>query len=424
MGENSFDIKALVCYIEKEYNLDKDSVFDIIELSVLKAASKNKMFTNDLYVKINRDDYSLHIYDKFVVNDEIKGCGIISTAMARRYTGNMDVTEGDIVDIEIPIEKLGRICARDSKSMILQKIKNTRNINISQKYKDRIGEIVNGVVSGFEKGNIIITVDGNIDVVMPRSEKIPSEKYKNGDVISCMIIKINEKQKHSPVVVSRACEGYVEAVMKKEISEIDDGVVEIVDISRNPGFRTKVSVKSNDPKVDPIGSCVGKGGIRIRNIMHELGGEKIDLVRYSENLYEYIKEAMSPIRTEITGIDSSDSTVTVVVSPSDYMNALGKSGKNVSLVSRLVGYRIHIMKSMESASFEEQKDYAIRTLSDIFDISLIDANIIVNAGFLTPECIAAEESDTFVKTCGLDEIQAIGIYAAAKTIVELKNGQG
>lgn len=417
MNKNDFDIKTLIHYVEREYGLEREVIFDIIELSILKAASKNKNLTDDLYVKVDRNDYSIHVYDKFVVDDELTGRGIISSKVAKRYNGCKPVNEGDVLEIEIPLEQLGRVCARDSRMMILQKIKFAKNSNLIEEYKDRIGDIVSGFVSGFEKGNIIFTVNGNVDMVIPRNEKISSEKYKIGDPISGIILKINEKQKHSPIVVSRSSNKFVEKIIRNEVNEIDDGLLEIVEIARHPGYKTKIAIKSINPKIDPIGSCVGKNGIRIKNIMRELNGERIDVVRYSDNLNEFIKDAFSPIKIDSINNDIDDpSNLIITVSPAEYMNTVGKNGKNISLVSKLVGYKLHVEKSLDTSTFEEKKKNAIQMLSDIFDISIIDATTIVNSGYLTVDGIAEEDLESFVSMCGLDEVAAKGIHAAACTV--------
>lgn len=419
MNENNFDIKSLLTFIEANYKLERDTILDIIELSILKAASKNKKFSSDLCVKIDKNDYTVHVYDSFIVDDELTGPGIISSKLAKQYSKNGNIQEGDIIEIEIPIQNLGRICARDSRMMILQKIKQSKNENIISEYEHKIGTIITGIVSGFDKGNIIFTVNGNVDMIIPQKEKIFNEKYKNGDVISGVIIGVNKKQKYSPIIVSRSSDIFVEELMRNEIPEINDGKLKIMNIVRSPGNLTKIIVKSEDPKLDVVGTCVGKNGIRIKNIKSEFQHEKIDIIRHSDNIIDIVKESLLPIEVyDIKPDVLNPSTLIITTDSRSYEHLTKRYNKNVYLTSKLIGHRIIVEKRLDIASFEEIKENAIRTISENLDISLIESKVLVNSGYTTIECIADEDLDTFITNCGLNEITASGIHAAALTIIE------
>lgn len=421
MQNNDFDIKTLINYVEKEYRIEREDIFNIIELSMIKAASKNKMFSSDLYVEIDRNDYSIHIFDKFIVDDELSGPGIMSSKDVKKYSTLTDFKEGDIVTIEFKPEQLGRICARDSRMMILQKIKQTKTQNIMEEFQNKIGTIVEGIITGFDKGNIIFTVNGNIDMVIPKNEKIYNERYKTGDSISGVIIDINKKQKYSPIVVSRSSDLFIEELIRREVPELSDNSIEIIKIVRIPGFKSKIVVKSNNPKLEPIGTCVGRNGLRIKNIINEFQNEKIDIVKYSDNTNELIKESLTPYTVLDMKTDydlENNKIITVSVKPEDYHQIIGRYGKNIALVSKLVDCKITIEKSMDNASFEERKTKAIETISDILDISMIEATAIVNSGYLTIDDIASEELDMFISSCGLGEITAAGVHAASVAVVK------
>jgi len=422
METAEFDIKTLINYIEREYGIDRDVVISIIEESITKAARKNKHFTNDLRIVVDRNNLSVHVYDTFVVSDENKGAGFISTKLGPKYNNGNPVQEGDLLEIEIPTKYLGRICARESRMLIMQKIKNAKDFNTISEYKTKTGDIVSGTVTGIDRGNIILTVNGRTEMVIPKSERILKEKFKIGDSVHGIILGVNEKQKHSPIVVSRSSKRYIEELMKREVSELNDGTLEIMGVSRDPGHRAKIAIRSNNDRVDPVGSCVGRRGVRINNVKNELSGERIDIIRYSENVMDFIKDALAPARVESIEYDPHDQeALLVTVSPDQYPLAVGRFGNNVRLASELVGHRIHVKKSMLTASFEEQKEYAVATLSEMFDISTADATQIVNSGFLTPEGIAEEDEVTFISSTGLDEVKGKGIYAAAVAITNHTN---
>jgi N utilization substance protein A len=418
MKENNFDIKTLLKFIETNYRLDRDTILEIIELSILKAASKNKNFSSDLSVEIDRNDYSVHIYDSFIVDDELKGVGIISSKLAKQYTKNNNIMEGDIVKIEIPATNLGRICARDTRMMILQKIKSTKNNNIINEYKNKVGYIISGIISGFDKGNIIFTTNGNVDMIIPSKEKIINEKYKIGDFISGVIIGINKKQKYSPIIVSRTSELFIEELIRNNIPEINNGKIKIIKIVRSPGFKTKVMVQSTDSKLDAISICVGKNGSRIKHIINEFQREKIDIIHYSENIDDIIKESLAPVKIYDVKHELDSENIFIYTDEESKKILLKKYNKNLYLTSKLIGRKIFVEKYLSISTFEEIKERAIQTISDNLDTSLINALLIVNSGYTTIECIAEEDLETFIRNCNIDEVSASGIHAAAKVIIE------
>ncbi len=416
--EADFDLKTFLKYVEGEYGVERDLAVSIIEEAMTKAAKKNRKFTNDLRIVVGEDE-KLHVYDKVVVDNEATGAGIVTSEVGRRLNHGKPVHEGDILDVEYPGAVLGRICARESRMLILQKLKTAKNFNLVSNYKDRVGDIVSGIVSGIEKGNIILNVNGKTSMVIPRNERIQKEKYNIGDAISGVIIGVNEKQRNSPIVVSRANNRFLEELMKREVSEIADGTVEILSICRDPGHRAKILVKSNNSLVDPVGSCVGRKGMRINSIKTALSGERLDIIRYSDSVSDLVKEALSPAKVEDVGIDTSDpNSITVTVSPEEYSKAVGKFGSNVRMASAIVGKKIHVVKAVALMSFDEQKAHAIHTLSDMFSIPVNVADQIVNAGYLTPEGIVEDDEASFVASTGLDEVTGKGLYAAARAVVD------
>jgi N utilization substance protein A len=211
--------------------------------------------------------------------------------------------------------------------------------------------------------------------------------------------------------------------MRNEIPEINDGKLKIMNIVRSPGNLTKVIVKSEDPKLDVVGTCVGKNGIRIKNIKSEFQHEKIDIIRHSDNIIDIIKESLLPIEVYDIKPDVLNPLTLIITTDSrSYEHLTKRYNKNVYLTSKLIGHRIIVEKRLDIASFEEIKENAIRTISKNLDISLIESKVLVNSGYTTIDCIADEDLDTFISNCGLNEITASGIHAAASTIIEhLKN---
>ena len=415
---------AVVQHIESERGVSREIVLTAIEQAISQAARRNRDVTNDLRVVIDRKDLSLHVYDTFVCSDEDTGPGFISLARATRYNHGVPVKEGDTIEVEMPASRLGRIAAQMSRQMIIQKIRDAERTNTFSEYRDRVGDIVSGTVSAVANRDIYVTV-GKVEMILPAKERIPTEDYQVGDSIRAIVLRVDPEAKGPSVVLSRASGKFVEALFRLEVSEIADGVVEIMGVSRDPGFRAKLAVRTSNENVDPVGACVGQRGSRVRSIVSELSGEKIDIVRWNEDIRQYVAQALAPAKLESIEIDPVASrTVHVVVDPKQYSLAIGKRGQNVRLTTKLTGWHIDVKRSMATASFEDQKAEAIKELAETFSVSTAIATQMADAGFLTIDGIVADDEATFMASTGLDEVTAKGIYAAAQAVAELTRGEG
>jgi len=423
------ELLTMVTYIERERGVDREIVLTAIEQAIQQAARKNPGVTNDLRVAIDRQNLSLHVYDTMVVSDEDSGIGFITIARARRI--KPDAKEGDTIEIEIPAVKLGRIVAGTSRQMIMQKIRDAERDNTFNDFKGRIGEIVSGTVTGVSHRDLYVMV-GRTEMLLPGKERIPTEEYNIGDPIRAIVHQVRDpkpsadrpggpkKSDSGPAVtLSRASGEFVRTLFRLEVSEIADGVVEIMGVARDPGYRSKIAVRTHDEKVDPVGACVGLRGARVRNIVRDLAGEKIDIVRWSEDPKQYIAQALAPAKLESIEIDPDlSNTVHVTAAPDQYSLAIGKRGQNVRLTTKLTGWHVEITKAMSLASFDEQRAEAIKTLADTFSISTAQATQLADAGFLTVEGILDTDVDNFAASTGLDEVTAQGLYAAAQAVAE------
>jgi N utilization substance protein A len=262
-------------------------------------------------------------------------------------------------------------------------------------------------------------------MVLPGKERIPTEDFQVGDPIRAIILRVDSDAKGPSVVLSRASSKFVEALFRLEVSEIADGVVEIMGVSRDPGYRAKIAVRTDNENVDPVGTCVGQRGSRVKAIVNELSGEKIDIVRWNEDVRQYVAQALAPAKLESIEVDPVlPNTVRVVVAADQYSLAIGKRGQNVRLTTKLIGWHVEIKKSMATASFEDQKAEAIKELADTFSVSVAVAKQMADAGYLTVEGIAEDDEVSFIAATGLDEVAAKGIYAAAKAVAELTGKAG
>ncbi len=414
----------LIQHIESERGVSRDTVLTAIEMAIQQAAKKNRDVTNDFRVSIDRKDLSIHVFDTLVASDEDSGPGFISLAQAKRFNHGNPVKEGATIEIEMPASRLGRIAAQTSRQVIMQKIREAERSNTLSEYTDRVGDIVSGTVSAVSHRDTYVMV-GKTEMVLPAKERIPTEDYQVGDSIRAIILRVDKDAKGPSVVLSRASGKFLEALFHLEVSEIADGVVEIMSVSRDPGYRAKIAVRTANENVDPVGACVGQRGSRVRSIVNELSGEKIDIVRWNEDICQYVAAALSPAKLESIEVDPAQpNTVHVVAAPEQYSLAIGKRGQNVRLTTKLTGWHVEIRKSMATASFEDQKAEAIRVLADTFSVSMAVATQMADAGYLTIDGIAEEDEVSFIAATGLDEVAAKGIYAAAKAVAELTGGAG
>ncbi len=413
---------AVVQQIEAERGVSREIVLQAIEWALTQAARRNRDVTNDLRVAIDRKDLSLHVYDTVVCSDEDVGPGFISLARAKRLNNGNPVVEGATIEIEIPAARLGRIAAQMSRQMIMQRIREAERTNTFSEYKDRIGDIVTGTISAVGPRETYVTV-GKTEMTLPNKERIPTEHYQVGDTVRAIITRVESEARGPSVTISRASPKFLEALFRLEVSEIADGVVEIMGCSRDPGFRAKIAVRSSNDKVDPVGACVGQRGNRVKAVVNALNGEKIDIVRWDADICKYVEAALAPAKLESIEVDPvQPNSVRVVVAPDQYSLAIGKRGQNVRLTSRLTGWHVDVKKSLVMASFEDQKAHAIKELAETLSISTAIATRMADAGYLTVEGIVGDDEAGFIAATGIDEVAAKGIYAAAGAVVKMMNG--
>ena len=411
-AEMNNELLSIISYLERDRGVNREIIIQAIESAIQQAARKSLDVSNDLRVEIDRKTLSIKAFDTVIVSDEDSGVGFL--ALRRARTLKRDVKPGDTLDIEIPPSHLGRIAAQTARQMILQKIREAERKNVYDEYKDRIGDIVSGTIRQIIHRDLIVEL-GKTEAILPAKERIPTEEYNVGDRIRAYVFRVQSGVNGPAVVLSRACSDFVKTLFRLEVSEIADGIVEVMGVARDPGYRSKIAVKTLDEKVDPVGACVGLRGVRVRNIVRELNGEKIDIVRWSEDIKQYVAQSLAPAKLEGVTIDPDEArTVHVMVAPDQLSLAIGKRGQNVRLSSKLTGWRINIQKSGEEVSFEEQRETAVKELAEVLDISEETASTLVANGFLTTDGIIDAEIPYLQEVTGLDEETVRKIWTAAQ----------
>lgn len=408
----SNELLSMINFVERDRGVNREVIIQAIESAVLQAARRSPRIPDDVRVFVDRKRYDIRaIYTK-VVSDEEQGAGFITLRQAKRI--KPDAKLGDSLEIEIPPKELGRISAQAARQTIMQKIREAERKNVYDEYKDRIGEVVSGTVRQVSHRDLIVELN-KTEAILPSKERLPTDDFNVGDRIRAYVYRVQLGGTGPAVVLSRACSEFVRTLFRNEVTEIKDGIVEIMGVARDPGYRSKIAVKSLDEKVDPVGACVGMRGDRVRNIVRELNGEKVDIVRWSDDIRRYVTQALAPAKLESIIIDPNEArTVHVTVPPDQLSLAIGKRGQNVRLTTRLTGWRIFITKSGEEVSFEEQRANAIKNLAEVLDVGEDVAAVLVDNGFLTPDGIVAVDVPYLQEVTGLEEAIAREIWQAAQ----------
>ena len=324
-----------------EKGINKDYLLDAIETALLTAYKKNFNAEENVKIIIDEEKAVIQVFSLREVVEEVFDPAIeISLDEARKINKRAQI--GDIVEVEITPKDFGRIAAQTAKQVIVQKIREAEREIVFTEYSDRQGEIVSGLIQKVDK-NVVIVDLGRLEGIMTANEQIPTETYAVNDKIKAYVVDVQKNSKGVPqMMISRTHPGFVKRLFELEIPEIYEGLIEIKNIVREAGSRTKIAVYSKDMNIDPVGSCVGPRGIRIQNILNELKEEKIDVVEWSEDPVQYIASALSPASVLAVDINQEEMTSKVVVPDSQLSLAIGKDGQNARLAAKLTGWKIDI----------------------------------------------------------------------------------
>lgn len=413
------EMQAIVEYMERERGLDRETIIRAIEDALLNAARKSIRTAANLRVEIDRKTLQISTLAtyKVVESSPVEGEEML-VSKARLHKA--DAKPGDVIEIQLPTNALGRIGAQTAKQLIMQRIRQAERERVFEEYKNAPGSIVSGTVARFERRDVVVSLD-RAEALLPASERPATEQYQIGDRIRAVVLKV-ENAGGPLIVLSRSSPDFVRQLFRLEVAEIADGTVEIRAIARDPGFRTKLAVASRDDKVDPVGACVGLRGMRVQNIIRELSGERIDIVRWHSDPRQFIVNALHPAKLDRVSLDESTRTVVVTVQPDQLPLAIGKEGKNVRLAMKLTGWRIEIERDTPEMTFEEKVAQAIAEMAKIEGIGEKRAEALVQAGFLTVEGVLAAEPSDLEAIDGFDAAMAAAVRKAAEAEYERKHG--
>jgi transcription termination/antitermination protein NusA len=406
------DFLAVLEFWEREKGINRETLVGAVQEALLSAAKKAVGPARELRVAIDPKNGDIKAFAKLVVSEKvISNHDQLSVFDARRIKSDAQV--GEEVEVEVTPVGFGRIAAQYAKQALMQQIRRAEKALIFSEFKDRVGDIISGTVRRFERSDVLVDL-GKYEALLPNRERVPTEEYQIGERIRCYV-KAVEQGPHGPeIILSRADPRFVIKLFQLEVSEINDGTIEIKGIAREPGFRTKLAVWTRDEKVDPVGACVGLRGQRVKNIVRELNNEKVDIIRWDSNIRNFITNALAPAKLKAFEIEEASKRAKIIVSEDQLSLAIGKRGQNARLTSKLTGWQVDVEPEVVvTKGFEEKVAEAVQSLAAIPGITREQADVLVHHGLTRLEdLLQADVSDL----SGMPQVgeQAAAILEAAK----------
>ncbi|HEX5674895.1 MAG TPA: transcription termination factor NusA [Azonexus sp.] len=400
----SREMLLLVDALAREKNVSKDIVFGALELALASATKKRIHDEADVRVSVDRESGEFETFRRWqVVPDNEYVNEFLEVPLSEAQKDDPEVEPGD--SLEEPLEPIdfGRIGAQAAKQVILQKIRDAEREQILADFLERKEHVVYGTIKRMERGNAIVEA-GKIEAMLPRDQMIPKENLRVGDRVRAYLLRIDRNARGPQIILSRTAPEFIIRLFDMEVPEIEDGLMELKACARDPGLRAKIAVKSNDPRVDPIGTCVGLRGSRVTAVRNEIGGENIDIVLWSADPAQFVIGALAPAEVSSIVVDEEKHSMDVVVDEDNLAIAIGRNGQNVRLASELTGWAINLMTQDESAKRSEA-EYAVTrvTFMEKLDIDEELADLLIEEGFSSLEEVAYVPLAEMLEIEGLDE---------------------
>ncbi len=388
----SSEILSVLEYMEKEKGIPRADMISTITNALKTAAQKGINSGQELKIDINPKNGQLHAWAVVKVVDSVSNPKT-EVHVEKAQALKAGAVIGDLIEKEIDPSTLGRIAAQTARQAVMQRLRQFEKDRIYDDFKDQVGNIVTGTVRRRERNDLYVDL-GKAEAIMPGKEQVPGEEYQPGERIRCLLVEIQSTPRGPEIILSRASPKFVRRLFELEVTEVADGTVKIEAFAREPGYRTKIAVTSSDPKVDPVGACVGARGARVKTIVRELGGEKIDIIKYYADPKEMIIEALKPAVPREIVLDDKTHRILLKVATDDLAIAIGRKGQNARLTSRLIGWRLDI-EEFRAVGADPEGD-AKRKLVATLGIAEPIALRLVKAGFVSLELFEGVEADDLV----------------------------
>ncbi len=433
ISANRLELLQIAEAVAREKSIDKEIVIEAIEEAIQKGARARYGADHDIRVKIDPktgetivkrvvtvvEDDATYGFETTEDGEEVPApapAGVMRLSEAKRVYP--DAAVGKTYEEVLPPFEFGRVQTQMARQVVTGKVREAERERQYEEFKDRVGEIVNGVVKRVEYGNVVVDL-GRGEGIARRDQSIPRENFNIGDRIRCYIYDVRRETKGPQILLSRAHGGFMAKLFAQEVPEVYDGVIEIRAVARDPGSRAKMAVVSNDSSIDPVGACVGMRGSRVQAVVAELQGEKIDIIQWSPDEATFIVNALAPAEVSKVVMDEEDERVEVVVPDEQLSLAIGRRGQNVRLASQLTGWQIDIMTESQESE-RRQREFAERTalFQEALDVDEVIAQLLVTEGFATVEDVAFVDASEIASIEGFDDDTGAEIQARAQEFLD------
>ena len=416
-----FGLKREIDQIAKDKSIDRSEIIRAIEEAMKQAARRDQGAEKEIEARYNEELGEIELFEFREVVENPEDVEDESTQICLEYAHEFDPEAelGDEIGVKMDTSRFGRILAQTAKQVIIQLIREAERDNVYEEYRDRVGEIINGIVRRFEKGAIIIDL-GRAEAVLPLREQVPRENYRPGDRVRAYVTDVNKNAKGSQIVLSRTCMELLLKLFEQEVPEMYEGIVTIQSASREPGGRSKIAVVSRDSDVDPVGACVGMKGSRVQAVVQELRGERIDIVPWNPDPARYVCSALSPAQVSKVIIDDAENSMDVIVPDDQLSLAIGRKGQNVRLAVQLTGWKIDIKSE---SKMRELARWLTEAVSVVEGCGELDAELLLQQGITSLEDLVECQTELLTSLPGIDEGGAQRIRERAAELAERKKAE-
>ncbi|GAB1256237.1 transcription termination factor NusA [Aurantivibrio plasticivorans] len=402
--------------VSNEKGVDRDVIFEAIEVALATATKKRYDEDSEIRVIIDRKTGDYETFRRWLVrdNEEMAALGTEFT-LEEAHEKDDSLQPGDVYEEQVENVGFGRIAAQTAKQVIVQKVREAERAQVVEEYQDRIGELINGTVKKVTRDNIIVDLGNNAEGLLPRDQLVGREIFRMGDRIRAILIEISADARGPQLKLSRSCPEMLIELFKIEVPEISEEIIELKAAARDPGSRAKIAVNTNDGRIDPVGACVGMRGSRVQAVSNELGNERIDIILWDDNPAQFVISAMAPAEIESIVVDEDAHSMDVAVAEDNLAMAIGRAGQNVRLASGLTGWDINVMSVEDwEAKQQEETGSVLETFMRALDVDEDVAEVLVEEGFTTLEEVAYVPLEEMLAIEGFDEEISEELRARAK----------
>jgi N utilization substance protein A len=407
------DLKRIIDQVSRDKGIDRVILINTLEEAIKSAAKKKYGLADNFEVAFNEESGEMEVFRFKEVVEKVEDPQLEITLEEAKIL-DPESQLGDELGVKMDTSDFGRIAAQSAKQVIIQRMKDAERDIVYEDFKDRVGEIINGIVQRFDKGNIIVNL-GRTEALLPNSEQIPKENYRRGDRIRALVIDVKQISRGPQVILSRTHPDFLTALFETEVPEIAEGIVRIVAVAREPGSRSKIAVVSDDSDIDPVGACVGMRGSRVQSVVQELRGEKIDIIPFNPDTARFIVSALAPAVVSRVVMEESSQAMEVIVPDEQLSLAIGRKGQNVRLASKLSGWKIDVKSETR---YQRSLKEGYQSLIRMPGVGEITADNLYEAGYGSAGDVLEASVEDLCQIEGIDEEKANHILEAAQTYLD------